>query len=119
MTNSQKTPAITPAISDQEIELLHRYVCEGIGDPKRLMLLYLVSEQPRNVTELTEMLDVTQPTVSHHLKILRERGLVTSERDGTSIYYSLGDPRILEAMNILRGFVADLLTERSNALNNP
>ena len=110
---------ISQIISEQEIELLHRYVCEGVGDPKRLMLLYLVSQQPRNVTELTEMLDVAQPTVSHHLKILRERGLVTAERDGTSIYYSLGDPRILEAMNIMRSFVADLLAERANVLNNP
>jgi len=110
---------ISQTISEQEIELLHHYVCEGVGDTKRLMLLYLVSEQPRNVTELTEILDVTQPTVSHHLRILRERGLVTAERDGTSIYYALGDQRILDAMNILRGFVADLLAERSNVLNNP
>lgn len=109
---------ISQNISEQEIELLHRYVCEGVGDPKRLMLLYLVAEQPRNVTELTEMLDVAQPTVSYHLRILRERGLVNAERDGTSIYYSLGDPRILEAMNIMRSFVADLLAERSSVLNN-
>jgi len=105
-------------ISEEEITLLHRYVCEGVSDPKRLMLLYLVSERPMNVTELTEVLAVPQPTVSHHLRILRERGLVTAERDGTSIYYSLGDPRILEAMNTLRSFVADLLAQRSSVLNH-
>ena len=107
---------ISQTVSEQEIELLHHYVCEGVGDPKRLMLLYLVSEQPRNVTELTEILDVAQPTVSHHLRILRERGLVTAERDGTSIYYSLGDPRILKAMDIMRSVVADMLTESANVL---
>lgn len=104
-------------ISEEEISLLHRYVCEGVGDPKRLLLLYLVSERPMNVTELTEALDTSQPTVSHHLRILRERGLVKADRNGTSIYYSLGDPRILEAMNILRSFVADLLNERASVLN--
>ena len=103
-------------INDEEITLLHRYVCEGIGDPKRLRLLYLVAERPCNVTELTEALHVSQPTVSHHLRILRERGLVVATREGTSIYYSLGDPRILEAMNIMRSFVTDLLTQRANAL---
>jgi ArsR family transcriptional regulator len=81
-----------------------------------LRLLYLVAEQPRNVTELTEALDIAQPTVSHHLRILRERGLVTAERDGTSIYYSLNDPRILEAMELLRNVVADLLDERARAV---
>ena len=105
-------------ISDEEITLLHRYVCEGVGDPKRLRLLYLVAEHPRNVSELTEALDVSQPTVSHHLRILRERGLVVASREGTSIYYSLGDPRILEAMNIMRSFVTDLLTQSANALTH-
>jgi len=102
---------ITQMISEDEVALVHHYICEGIGDARRLRLLYLVAERPRNVTELTELLDVTQPTVSHHLRVLRERGLVNTERDGTSIYYSLGDPRILEAMNILRSFVADKIQE--------
>lgn len=104
-------------LTNGEIALIHYHICEGIGDPHRLRLLYLVAEQPRNVTELTEALDIAQPTVSHHLRMLRERGLVTTERDGTSIYYSLKDPRILEAMNTLREVVADLLNERASALN--
>jgi ArsR family transcriptional regulator len=103
-------------ITEDEVALLHRYVCEGIGDPNRLRLLYLVAECPRNVTELTDALDVAQPTVSHHLRILRERGLVTTERDGTSIYYSLGDPRIIEAIEIMRTFVKDLMQARADAV---
>jgi DNA-binding transcriptional ArsR family regulator len=103
-------------INDEELILLHRYVCEGVGDPKRLRLLYLVAERPYNVTELTEALDVTQPTVSHHLRILRERGLVVATREGTSIYYTLGDPRILDAMNLMRSFVADLMTQNANVV---
>jgi DNA-binding transcriptional ArsR family regulator len=106
-----------PPMTEEEIILFHRYVCEGIGDPKRLRLLYLVSERARNVTELTQALDIGQSTVSHHLRILRERGLVTAERDGTSIYYSLGDPRILDAIEILRSFMADLLTERASVVS--
>jgi len=104
-------------MTEEEIILFHRYVCEGIGDPKRLMLLYLVAERARNVTELTQSLDIAQSTVSHHMRILRERGLVTAERDGTSIYYSLSDPRILDAIEILRSFVADLLKERASIVN--
>jgi ArsR family transcriptional regulator len=104
-------------VTEEEVVLLHHYICEGVGDPKRVRLLYLVAEHPRNVTELTEALDVSQPAVSHHLRILRERGLVTAERRGTSIYYSLGDPRILEAMNLMREVVADLLDARANVLS--
>jgi len=106
-----------PPMTEEEIILFHSYVCEGIGDPKRLRLLYLVSERAQNVTELTQALNIAQPTVSHHLRILRERGLVTAKRDGTSIYYSLGDPRILDAIDILRSFVADLFKERASVVN--
>lgn len=107
-----------PPMTEEEITLFHRYICEGIGDPKRLMLLYLVSARARNVTELTNELSIAQPTVSHHLRILRERGLVTSERDGTSVYYALSDTRILDAIEILRGFVADLLQDRASIVNH-
>ena len=59
-------------INDEEITLLHRYVCEGVGDPKRLRLLYLVSERPCNVTELTEALHVSQRRHARgHLNLLR------------------------------------------------
>ncbi|MBN1686687.1 MAG: helix-turn-helix transcriptional regulator [Spirochaetales bacterium] len=112
MTGGNK---IARTISEDEVALMHRYICEGVSDARRLRLLYLVAERPRNVTELTELLDVTQPTVSHHLRILRERGLVNVKREGTSMYYSLGDPRILEAMNILREFVADLMAAEASA----
>lgn len=107
-----------PSITDEEIALFHQYVCEGIGDPNRLKLLYLVAERPRNVTELTAMLGVTQPTVSHHLRILRERGLLIAERKGTSVYYSLSDSRIIDAMEILRGFVADLIRAQAHAVGS-
>ncbi|RLC98269.1 MAG: transcriptional regulator [Chloroflexi bacterium] len=101
---------------EQEISLLHTHICEGLGDPKRVLILYLLADQPRNVTELTEALGVSQPTVSHHLKLLRDRCLVKAERDGTSIYYSLADQRIIEALNIMREMLADILTHRASLM---
>ena len=45
-----------------------------------------------------------QPTASRHLKLLRERSLVIAERDGTSVYYTLADPRVIDALDILRRY---------------
>ena len=101
---------------EQEVRLLHTHICEGLGDPKRVLLIYLLADQPRNVTELTEALGVSQPTVSHHLKLLRDRCLVRAERDGTSVYYSLADRRIIEALNIMREMLADILTHQANLM---
>ena len=88
---------------EQEIELLHQRVCPALGDPKRLLILYALAEGPLCVNELSDALDLSQPTVSRHLRVLRERGLVNTERSGTAIYYSLVDRRLIQAVDLLRG----------------
>lgn len=105
-------------MTEEEAVLLHRYICEGVGDPKRLRLLYLVAEHPRNVSDLTDLLGVAQPTVSHHLRILRDRGLVEARKEGTTVYYSLSHPRILEALDMMRAIVAQFLAEGAQVLGN-
>ncbi len=69
--------------------MLRERVCGAMGDPKRLMILYALEEAPRYVVELAEQLDFPQPTVSRHLNALFQGGLVTKERQGQSVYYSL------------------------------
>jgi len=101
---------------EDEVNLLHTHICEGLGDPKRVLILYILSERSCNVTELTEMLAVSQPTVSHHLKILRERELVTASKEGAVITYSLADGRIIEALNIMRSILADILARRAGVV---
>ncbi len=101
---------------EQEMKLLHSHVCEGLGDPKRVLILYLLADHPRNVTELSNALNIPQPTASHHLKVLRDRGLVRSEREGTSVYYSLTDHRIIAALDIMREMLADILSHRASVM---
>jgi DNA-binding transcriptional ArsR family regulator len=86
----------------QQVELLHQRVCPALGDPKRLLILYALVKGPLCVNELAQGLDLSQPTVSRHLKVLRERGLVNTERSGTTIYYSLADHRLIQAIDLLR-----------------
>lgn len=95
-----------------EVNLLHAQVCQGLADPKRILLLYALSEGPQRVTDLAEKISAPQPTASHHLKILRERGLVAAEREGAAIYYSLVDRRVIEALDLLRAMLADILTQQ-------
>ena len=97
----------------EEINLLHAQMCQAIADPTRILILYLLADGPRYVTELAEMLDVRQPTVSRHLKVLRDRGLVTATREGTTVHYALRDQRVIQALDLLRASMADILTERA------
>lgn len=73
----------------------------ALADPIRLRLFDLVRRAGVNgicSCDLTEPLDRSQPTISHHLKVLREAGLVESRRDGTWIWYSIA-PRALDAVS--------------------
>ena len=96
-----------------EINELHAHLCQAIADPKRILILYTLSDGPRNVTEIAEEYDLPQSTVSRHLKTLRERGLVNTSRQGNSITYSLADPRVIEALDIMRSMLADIINQNA------
>ncbi len=92
-----------------EINRLHAQVCSGLADPNRILILYKLAELPTNVSDLAKTLDIPQPTVSRHLKILKDRNLVTATRNGQVVVYSLLDNRIIKALDLLRLILADQL----------
>jgi len=98
---------------EKEIYELHSGVCSALADPKRIMLLYTLAAGRRNVGELSEEHGLPQPTTSRHLKVLRERGLVVAERDGTAIYYALADHKLIEALDLLRSVLRGVYTRRA------
>jgi DNA-binding transcriptional ArsR family regulator len=100
----------------QEVSQLEADLCFALADPTRILMLYALSESPRNVTELTNELNTTQPTTSRHLKILRERGLVRAERQGTTITYHLHDTRLIQALDLLRSVLRDRLTRNASMM---
>jgi ArsR family transcriptional regulator len=98
----------------QEVTQLHAEICSAMADPRRILLLYAISENPRNVSELAEYVGISQPAASRHLKILRDRGLVTPIRQGASVEYHLTDERLIDALNTLRDVLRDRLTYRAS-----
>src|SRR5215207_1276049 len=76
-----------PLTEAQAVELAPMF--KAVGDPVRLRLLSLIAASGSEacVCDLTETFTVSGPTISHHLKVLREAGLVGSERRSTWVYY--------------------------------
>ena len=107
---------ITPTLQ-QEITQLEANFCAALSDPNRLLILYALNEKPLNVTELTNELGLSQPTMSRHLKVLRERGLVQTVRTGTIVTYHLSDPRLIQALDLLRNVMRERLTHQANLIN--
>ncbi|RAY15199.1 transcriptional regulator [Actinomadura craniellae] len=90
------TPLVAEPLGAGEAAELAR-VFKALSDPVRLRLLTLIGAHAGGrevgqgvcVCELTGAFEVTAPTISHHLKVLREAGLIASERRGTWVYYWL------------------------------
>jgi DNA-binding transcriptional ArsR family regulator len=94
---------------EQEVDLLHNRVCYALSDPTRICILYLLAEGGRFVNDIAELLSAPQSTISRHLRVLRERELVHTERQGTAVYYSLADDRIIQALDLMREIVVSRL----------
>jgi ArsR family transcriptional regulator len=91
-------PVVKPDIEREYAEQLAE-VAKALGDPVRLQLVDVLKRHAGKVCvcELVPLFDLSQPTVSHHLKVLREAGLVGSERQGLWAYYFV-NPDALEEL---------------------
>ena len=99
---------------EEQLYRLRADLCQVLAEPTRLKLLSLLDERPRPVKDLVEATGERQAKISQHLAIMRQRGIVRTERQGTEVHYSLADPRILEACRITREVLLQQLMERAN-----
>ena len=102
----------------QEVSQLHADICSALADPKRILMIYALAERPRSVNDLADELGLSQPATSRNLKVLRERGLVVSLRQGTTLEYRLTDLRLVDALNMLRTVLRDRLTHNANLMES-
>ncbi len=85
-----------------EIYTVQAEVLKTLAHPRRLEIIHLLSDGPREVTRLAEEMGISQPNVSQHLALMRSAGVVEAERDGRGVRYRLTDPEILVACETMR-----------------
>jgi ArsR family transcriptional regulator len=113
--------AVQNELTDQvrlEMEELVSNMCMALNDPKRLMVIWALSNGAMSVGEISTALGLPQANVSQHLAILRTRGLVDTERKGNSIFYTLRYPRLVEAVDMLRGVLREEIARRNGLLGS-
>ncbi|MCB8968935.1 MAG: metalloregulator ArsR/SmtB family transcription factor [Chloroflexota bacterium] len=101
----------------EELTVLHAAICQALSDPKRILILYTLDECPRHVNDLASDLGLPQPTVSHHLRVLRQQALVLTERDGNGTLYRLADSRIIDVLETMRLVMFDALKRKTAVFN--
>jgi ArsR family transcriptional regulator len=88
--------------NDRKLYAAQAALCRIFTHPARIRILHLLGERERSVLSLAEDLHMSQPALSRHLALLRERGVVHTRREGTTIHYLLADRKLLEACRLMR-----------------
>jgi ArsR family transcriptional regulator len=87
-----------------------------LGHPARVRILELLRDSEHNVGELQAELGLDSSGTSQHLTAMRRQGLLASRREGTSVYYSVKDPRIFQLMEVAKQILSGRLEETRDLL---
>jgi DNA-binding transcriptional ArsR family regulator len=89
-------------MSERNLYKMHADICHILAHPKRLEVIDKLRTRELSVTELAEALEISQSNLSQHLALMRERGILTTRRDGLNVFYSLSNPKITQACDLMR-----------------
>lgn len=104
MVESQTHPS-----AEEELYHLQAEFCKGIAHPKRIQILNVLKRGEKTVNELARLTGIPQANVSQHLGILRQLNIVEARRNGSSVYYSIADRRVIDACELVRKSIGDRL----------
>jgi ArsR family transcriptional regulator, virulence genes transcriptional regulator len=105
-------------MSDPIIFNLQAELCHSLSQPARLQILHFLFEGPKNVGDIARLTGLGQSTVSRHLAILKQNGVVLSQRQGREILYSIANPKIIKVCNLMREVLSEQIAERSKRVSD-
>jgi ArsR family transcriptional regulator len=88
---------------------LQAEICQTLANPKRLQIVHLLKGAELSVTEIVNAMGIPKANASQHLSLMRQKGIILSRREGTSIFYRLSSPKITEACALMREVLLTLL----------
>ena len=90
---------------DKKLYELHAEICKTLANPKRLEIINSLKGGEKSVNELVNTVKVSQSNISQHLTTMRQKGIVSTRREGKSIYYKLAYPEMVKACEIIRSIL--------------
>jgi DNA-binding transcriptional ArsR family regulator len=103
---------------DMTIYNMQAEISKTLANPIRLAIIHTLRDGEKNVNELTDILGISQSNLSQHLASMRQKGIVTTRKQATSIYYRVTDPKINQACDIVRQVLIDQLKQRHELAQN-
>ncbi len=91
------------AVDLQPLFRAHAELCKALANEHRLAIMYTLSQEgERCVSDLAEDVGISVHLVSQHLRMLKERGLVRSRKEAQTVYYSITNPKFIQACTLIR-----------------
>ena len=94
----------------KQIYEMHASICNVFSNPKRLEIIDLLRDGEKSVNELSELAEIPQANLSQHLSLMRQRGILETRREGVNIYYSIANPKVIKAFEIMREVLLEQLS---------
>lgn len=97
---------------DMTIYNLQSEISKTLANPIRLAILHSLKDGEKSVNELTDILEISQSNISQHLALMRQKGILKTRKQGTSIFYSVTNPKINQACDMVREVLLDQLNQK-------
>lgn len=101
---------------DYLVYVMHANICKIFTSPIRIMIMDELQKGERTVSQLEQAIEIRQATLSQHLAVLREKGIVMTRRQGQSVHYRISNPKILEACRLMREVLLEQIEGNSRLL---
>jgi len=103
---------------DMTIYNLQAEISKTLAHPLRIALLHTLKEEEKTVNELVEILNASQSNISQHLALMRQRQMVKTRKNGSSVYYRVANPKISQACDIMREVLMEQLSQKHEIAKN-
>ena len=90
---------------------IHAEICKTLGNAKRIEIINALQNRELTVSELVDMLGISPANVSQHLAVMRQKGILTSRRQGSNIYYKVSNAKVIRVCNLMREVLLEQLEE--------
>lgn len=100
--------------NQQKIFELHAQVCKSLSNPTRLRIMNELRSGEKSVSQMIDQLRLPKANLSQHLAVLRQARIVRTRREGLNIYYSILNPKMIKACDLLREVLFEQLAESEN-----
>jgi ArsR family transcriptional regulator len=94
---------------DMTIYNMQATISKTLANPIRLAILHTLKDGEKNVNDLTDTIGISQSNLSQHLALMRQIGIVNTRKQGTSVFYSVTNPKINEACDTVREILVEQL----------